>query len=73
MREQFLKQSSGKLLLLKKNDETYGQRGWLKENPFGVHTDWEQHVSDRGDPMYRIWLYKTDTQALFFKAYFSNN
>ncbi|CAL9109530.1 unnamed protein product [Musa textilis] len=32
-------------------------RDWM-ENPFGVRTDWEQHVIERGAPMYRIILKK---------------
>ncbi|VFQ87878.1 unnamed protein product [Cuscuta campestris] len=31
---------------------------WLKENPFGVASDWEKHVLERGDPMYRLLLFK---------------
>ncbi|URE30454.1 phosphoglycerate kinase [Musa troglodytarum] len=33
-------------------------RDWMEENPFGVRTDWEQHVIERGAPMYRIVLKK---------------
>lgn len=50
MKEQFLKYGKGKLAL---------HGGWLRENPFGVRSDWEQHVIDRGDPMYRLMLYKS--------------
>ncbi|KAF2289888.1 hypothetical protein GH714_039030 [Hevea brasiliensis] len=40
MKELFLKYGQGRLTLL---DEA-----WLEENPFGVRSDWEQHVLDRG-------------------------
>ena len=33
-------------------------RDWMEENPFGVGTDWEQHVIERGAPMHRIILKK---------------
>ncbi|CAM8969025.1 unnamed protein product [Rhodiola kirilowii] len=58
MREQFLLQSKGKLIIFNYKDEADGNGKWLKKNPFGVHSDWEQHVIDRGDPMYRLWLFK---------------
>lgn len=31
---------------------------WLKCNPFGVRSDWERHVLDRGDLMYRMMMKK---------------
>lgn len=51
---------------------TNDKDGWLKENPFGVPSDWEKHVLDRGAPMYRLilskiesrgWLYETTMQS----------
>ncbi|KAK8533573.1 hypothetical protein V6N13_064211 [Hibiscus sabdariffa] len=49
MKQQFLQYGKGKLCLshdchgVKINGNT-----WLEENPFGVRSDWEQHVIDRG-------------------------
>ncbi|GJV88475.1 phosphoglycerate kinase, cytosolic-like protein isoform X1 [Tanacetum coccineum] len=37
------------------------QEEWLMENPFGVQSDWEQHVLGRGAPMYRLMLSKSTT------------
>ncbi|CAI9097980.1 OLC1v1034511C1 [Oldenlandia corymbosa var. corymbosa] len=37
---------------------------WLDENPFGVRSDWEQHVLDRGDKMYRLLLIKSADECL---------
>lgn len=60
MKEQFLKYGKGKLRILhdrcgvKINGST-----WLEENPFGIRSDWEQHVIDRGAPMYRLMLSKS--------------
>ncbi|KAJ9181551.1 hypothetical protein P3X46_009672 [Hevea brasiliensis] len=51
MKELFLKYGQGRLTLL---DEA-----WLEENPFGVRSDWEQHVLDRGALMYRLMLSKS--------------
>lgn len=60
MREEFLKYGKGKLLVHEESgDET--DQGWLKENPFGVMSDWEQHVIDREAPMYRLMLSKSAT------------
>ncbi|KAI3987318.1 hypothetical protein MKX01_003068 [Papaver californicum] len=61
MRDQFKKYSKGKLAILK--DETNTKidgRGWIEENPFGVQSDWERHVIERGDPMYRLIISKVD-------------
>lgn len=33
-------------------DTKFNQVAWLEENP----SDWEQHVIDCGDPMYRLML-----------------
>ena len=58
MREQFLKYGKGKLSVVHDQDaKIYGE--WLDENPFGVRSDWEQHVIDRGAPMYRLMLSKS--------------
>ncbi|KAL8139098.1 hypothetical protein V2J09_005099 [Rumex salicifolius] len=55
MREQFLKESNGRLVILQ-DDTLLGE--WLIENPFQVQSDWERHVLARGAPMYRLMLYK---------------
>eukprot|EP00258_Populus_trichocarpa_P027499 XP_024443518.1 uncharacterized protein LOC7467630 isoform X10 [Populus trichocarpa] len=60
MKELFLKIGKGKLNLW--NDQYHARMNlgeWLEENPFGVMSDWEQHVIDRGDPMYRLMLSKS--------------
>lgn len=60
MKELFLKNGKGKLNVW--NDQYHARMNlgeWLKENPFGVMSDWEQHVIDRGDPMYRLMLSKS--------------
>ncbi|XP_011030210.1 PREDICTED: phosphoglycerate kinase-like isoform X6 [Populus euphratica] len=60
MKELFLKNGKGKLNLW--NDQYHARMNlgeWLEENPFGVMSDWEQHVIDRGDPMYRLMLSKS--------------
>ncbi|XP_052176808.1 uncharacterized protein LOC127791083 isoform X9 [Diospyros lotus] len=60
MKEQFLRHGKGKLVVMQDHsDNNIGQGGWLKENPFGMHSDWEQHVIDRGAPMYRLILFKS--------------
>ncbi|OMO72477.1 Phosphoglycerate kinase, partial [Corchorus capsularis] len=52
MKELFLKYGKGKLCLshdhhnVKPNGNT-----WLEENPYGIRSDWEQHVLDRGAPI----------------------
>uniref|UniRef100_A0A1D1ZJZ3 Phosphoglycerate kinase n=1 Tax=Anthurium amnicola TaxID=1678845 RepID=A0A1D1ZJZ3_9ARAE len=53
MKEEFVMYGKGKLAL---DRDHHG--GWIKENPFGVRSDWEQHVLDRGAPMYRVLLRK---------------
>lgn len=58
MREQFLKYGKGKLSVVHDQDAKING-GWLEENPFGVRSDWEQHVIDRGAPMYRLMLSKS--------------
>ncbi|CAL5422336.1 unnamed protein product [Camellia sinensis] len=60
MKEQFVQYGKGKLAVMQDHgDADIGQGGWLKENPFGVWSDWEQHVIDRGALMYRLLLYKS--------------
>lgn len=60
MKEQFVQYGKGKLAVMQDHgDANIGQGGWLKENPFGVWSDWEQHVIGRGAPMYRLLLYKS--------------
>lgn len=39
------------------------ESGWLKENPFGVPSDWERHTLERGDPMYRLLLSKVQNRG----------
>ncbi|XP_062117295.1 uncharacterized protein LOC133831128 isoform X2 [Humulus lupulus] len=56
MKEEVLKYGKGRLIVHEEGNAT--SEGWLKENPFGVRSDWEQHVLDRGDPMYRLMLSK---------------
>eukprot|EP01018_Ginkgo_biloba_P032431 Gb_38763 [translate_table: standard] len=60
MKDEFLQYGKGKVGV---SIEHYGYKvcdtnGWLKDNPFGVCSDWEQHVIDRGEPMYRVVLSK---------------
>ncbi|KAL6141943.1 hypothetical protein ACLB2K_060229 [Fragaria x ananassa] len=59
MKEQFLTHSKGKLTIVHEQRYATDNEGWLKENLFGVRSDWEQHVLDRGDPMYRLMLCKS--------------
>ncbi|XP_060201489.1 uncharacterized protein LOC132630015 isoform X3 [Lycium barbarum] len=60
MKEEFMKYGKGKLTVVHDlEDNTRTQDGWLKENPFGIRSDWEQHVIDRGAPMYRLLLLKS--------------
>lgn len=59
MKEQFLKYGKGKLTIVLEKNYAITNQGWLKDNPFGVRSDWEQHVLDRGDPMYRLMLCKS--------------
>ncbi|MCD7462255.1 hypothetical protein HAX54_048132 [Datura stramonium] len=60
MKEEFMKYGKGKLTVVHDlEDSTSHRDGWLKENPFGIRSDWEQHVIDRGAPMYRLLLLKS--------------
>lgn len=61
MREAFLLYGKGKLGVLQ---EQFGEE-WLSENPFGVRSDWEQHVLDRGHPMFRLMLSNSTTNKSF--------
>lgn len=58
MKELFLRYGKGKLDL-EEHGQSNGQSGWLKENPFGVRSDWEKHVLERGAPMYRMMFSKS--------------
>lgn len=61
MKKEFIEYSKGKLVLVHDPEtDSVQQRGWLMENPFGVRSDWEQHVLDRGEPMYRLLLSKVE-------------
>ncbi|KAL1338493.1 hypothetical protein HN51_033123 [Arachis hypogaea] len=57
MKEQFLRHGKGKLDLM--HSQSNGQSEWLEENPFGVRSDWERHVLERRDPMYRMMFSKS--------------
>ncbi|KAK9920965.1 hypothetical protein M0R45_029499 [Rubus argutus] len=59
MKEQFLRHGKGKLTVVFEKSYAITNQGWLKDNPFGVRSDWEQHVLDRGNPMYRLMLCKS--------------
>ncbi|XP_050141732.1 uncharacterized protein LOC126617730 isoform X2 [Malus sylvestris] len=61
MKEQFHKYGKGKLTVLHEQSYVVTNGGWLKENPFGVRSDWERHVLDRGAPMYRLMLRKSNS------------
>ncbi|KAK9124183.1 hypothetical protein Sjap_013785 [Stephania japonica] len=56
-REQILMYGNGNLAILE-DDFKVDRGGWLEENPFGIRSDWEQHVIDRGGPMYRLMILK---------------
>nr|GLL25176.1 uncharacterized protein LOC109182250 [Ipomoea trifida] len=56
MKEEFSKYGKGKLAVENLDKAT----GWLKENPLGIQSDWEHHVLDRGHPMYRLCLSKSE-------------
>ncbi|XP_021751548.1 uncharacterized protein LOC110717206 isoform X3 [Chenopodium quinoa] len=58
MRKQFLDEGKSKLVIAYDKNMIAGPGGWLKENPFGVRSDWERHVLARGAPMYRLMLCK---------------
>ncbi|KAK6290260.1 hypothetical protein POUND7_001801 [Theobroma cacao] len=59
LKDEFLKYGKGKFHVMHdRYDLVINGNTWLKENPFGIHSDWEQHVIDRGAPMYRLMLSK---------------
>lgn len=63
MKEQFLRYGKGKLVLLRSQDDLkINGRYWLRENPFGVRSDWEEHVLERGAPMYRLMFSKSSSK-----------
>lgn len=63
MEEQFILYGKGKLKVVNDQEDTAIGRGeWLKENPFGVRSDWEEHVIKRGDSMYRLMLSKSTSK-----------
>lgn len=55
MKEQFSVHGKGKLHIENRVE-------WLEENPFGVRSDWEDHVLARGAPMYRLLLSKPSSK-----------
>jgi phosphoglycerate kinase len=60
MKNEFNKYGKGKLMVTyESGDALFHQGEWLNENPFGVRSDWEKHVLDRGAPMYRLLLSKS--------------
>ncbi|KAK6779534.1 hypothetical protein RDI58_021718 [Solanum bulbocastanum] len=60
MKKEFMKYGKGKLTVMHDlEDITSHQDGWLNQNPFGIRSDWEQHVIERGAPMYRLLLLKS--------------
>ncbi|KAK4798532.1 hypothetical protein SAY86_030858 [Trapa natans] len=63
MKEQFLRYGKGKLVPLRNQDDLkINGRYWLRENPFGVPSDWEKHVLERGAPMYRLIFSKSSSK-----------
>ncbi|XP_051132270.1 uncharacterized protein LOC127252225 [Andrographis paniculata] len=64
MKIDFLRYGKGRLVLMDSPEERVcnEKSGWLEDNPFGVPSDWEQHVLERGHPMYRILLLKVETE-----------
>lgn len=64
MKSEFVKYGKGKLVVMHESEDAPFQQGeWLNENPFGVRSDWEQHVLDRGAKMYRLLLSKSASIA----------
>lgn len=62
MKNEFTEYGKGKLVVLSHSqDLATDKSGWLMENPFGVSSDWEKHVLDRGASMYRILLTKAES------------
>ncbi|KAI3471876.1 hypothetical protein Pfo_028564 [Paulownia fortunei] len=64
MKNEFIEYGKGKLVVVEHSEDVGDNKlGWLKENPFGVPSDWEKHVLDRGDPMYRLLLSKVESRV----------
>ncbi|KAH6761448.1 hypothetical protein C2S52_000219 [Perilla frutescens var. hirtella] len=64
MKDEFMEYGKGKLAVMEHSGYMESKElGWLKENPFGVPSDWEKHVLDRGDPMYRLFLSKVENRG----------
>ncbi|KAG8376598.1 hypothetical protein BUALT_Bualt09G0080200 [Buddleja alternifolia] len=64
MKKEFIEYGKGKLVLMDHSEDVAtNEVGWLEENPFGVPSDWERHVLDRGDPMYRLLLSKVENRG----------
>ncbi|KAL3642609.1 hypothetical protein CASFOL_013424 [Castilleja foliolosa] len=62
MKNEFIEYGDGKLVVAEHTDDVaINEIGWLEKNPFGVPSDWEKHVLDRGDPMYRLLLSKVES------------
>ncbi|KAK7316183.1 hypothetical protein VNO77_34995 [Canavalia gladiata] len=63
MKELFLRYGKGKLDLV--HGQCNGsQSEWLEENPFGIRSDWEKHVLERGAPMYRMMFSESSKGSL---------
>lgn len=64
MKKEFMNYGKGKLTVMHDSEDiTSQQDGWLNENPFGIRSDWEQHVIERGAPMYRLLLLKSSSSG----------
>ncbi|KAL7095888.1 hypothetical protein ACP275_10G050800 [Erythranthe tilingii] len=63
MKNEFIEYGKGKLVISEHSHDvaTNDNVEWLKENPFGVPSDWEKHVLDRGNPMFRLLLTKVES------------
>ncbi|KAI7996800.1 hypothetical protein LOK49_LG10G01657, partial [Camellia lanceoleosa] len=70
MKEQFVQYGKGKLAVMQDHgDANIGQGGWLKESPFGVWSDWEQHVIDRGAPIHVLGISTLEHLIVNFPVY----
>lgn len=64
MKDEFMEYGKGKLVVVEHSGCVAPNKlGWLKENPFGVPSDWEKHVLDRDDPMYGLLLSKVESRG----------
>ncbi|KAL8040403.1 hypothetical protein ABFS82_10G092900 [Erythranthe guttata] len=64
MKNEFIEYGKGKLVISEHSHDVENNNNnteWLNENPFGVPSDWENHVLDRGNPMYRLLLTKVES------------